>query len=214
MTHSRRDFLKALGVTAGGLLAVHLTEGTFSLIQPIEAAQPGADEFKALAEAAFNQARELGCSYADILINGYRTGSVRTSSGVSDELSRGELNHVSTMIETASFRAQVRVLHSGVWGFAASPGVTKRDMAVLVAQAIDIAQANAGIAHRPVLLPRAAVFKDPSILLHQEDHLDALINEQMADLQWVEKTITFRTEETYFATTEGSYSHTTRISRL
>lgn len=38
MTHSRRNFLKTLGVTASAAAVVHLIDGPFSLVQRIEAA--------------------------------------------------------------------------------------------------------------------------------------------------------------------------------
>lgn len=211
MTHSRRKFLKTLGVTASAAAVVQLIDGPFSLVQYIEAAPLGGDEFKTLADVAFSQARQLGCSYADILMNGYRTGSVslRNSAGY---LTSGDLNQSSTVIEGASFRVQGRVLHSGAWGFAERPSVKKGEIASLIAQAVALAQAKAQIAQRPVVLPWLAVFKERCIPLRQEDHLDALIKEQVGGLEVLDgRAITFRTEETYFASTKGAYSRTTRL---
>ena len=217
MTHSRRSFLKTLGVTASAATVVHLIDGPFSLVQCSEAAPIGADEFKELSDVAFDQAKQLGCAYAGILINGCRTGSVslRNSLGYSAEVRSGDLSHFSMLIDSASFRVKVRVLHSGAWGLAEKPTVKKREIARITAQAVTLAQSNAGLPDRPIVLARAAVFNQRSIPLHQEDHLDALINEQMAGLQvGNDRAITFRTEETYFASTNGDCSRTTRLFSL
>jgi predicted Zn-dependent protease len=214
MTHSRRVFLKTLGVTGGAAAVVHLIDGPFSLLQRIEAAPIGADEFNALANLAFDQARQLGCAYAHILINGYRTGSVslRNSPGYSAEVTSGDLNYSSTVIETASFRVKVRVLHSGAWGFAERPSVRKSEIARITAQAVVLAQSNAGLTERPIVLARAAVFNERCIPLHQGDHLNTLIKERLARQQAVDDgPITFRTEEMFFASTRGACSRTTRL---
>ncbi len=204
MTHSRRSFLKTLGVSASAAAASYLVVGPLSLVQSIEAAPIDADGFKALANVAFDRARQLGCSYADILIDGHQTGSVSHNSS----------GFFTTVIDGASFRIRVRALHSGAWGIAERPQLNKSEMPRLMTQAVGIAQTESRRTERSVVVGSAAFQDRRRILREGEDHLDALINEQMAGLRADERAISFRTEETYFASTNGTCSRTTRFSRV
>lgn len=213
MTQSRRNFLKIVGITAGGAAVVHLIDGPFSLVGRVEAAPLDAAKFKALADLAFKQAKRLGCSYADILVNGYRTGSVslRTSPGQAFDVTGG-LNRFSTVVQNSSFGVQVRALHSRAWGFAERRSVRKAEISSVIAEAVTRAQANTALNERSIVLAPPAIFKKRNTHLRQEDHLDVLINEQIAPVQTLDEgAIRFRTEETYFASTNGSSSRTTRL---
>ena len=64
------------------------------------------------------------------------------------ERGSGKLNHVPSVSDNESFGFGVRVLAKGAWGFAASPLVTKKDIAAAV-EAVDIAQAHAPLRRRP-----------------------------------------------------------------
>ena len=102
MTTSRREFIKTAGVAAG--VAV-LPSSLPSWISDVEAAEAAAAEKvnkSALADIALNQARKLGCSYADIRINRYRNESISTREKQVQNVSRSQ-----------NFGFGVRVLFKG-----------------------------------------------------------------------------------------------------
>ncbi len=220
MTLSRREFLRRLGLTAGAAAVVDLVDGPFWSVQRLEAAPLGAAELKALADVALNQARTLGCSYADIRINRYRNRSVslRTSPDRSAGMMGGKVNHVPGVVESESFGFGVRVLHSGTWGFAASPSVKRDEIARVTGRAVAIARANSALRQRPVELAPVPAYQDRYVTPHRKDPFDIPIKDQLAYLQAVNdaakqvagvinvnSSMTFRTEDKYFASTEGSY---------
>src|SRR4029453_8552974 len=119
-----------------------------------EAAPLTTAELKALADVALERARKLGCTYADIRINRYRNQivSLRTSPDRASGATSGKVNHVPSVIESESFGFGVRVIHSGAWGFAASPAVNRDQIAHVTAQAASIAKANSALRRKPVQL--------------------------------------------------------------
>jgi predicted Zn-dependent protease len=216
MPRSRRTFLKDLSIAAGCGAVVHVIDGPFRLLGRIHAAQLGGDQFSSLAEEAFKAARELGCSYADILMNARRTGtvSVATNRNLVGVKSR-EPNRFTTLIENANFRLRARAIHSGAWGFVESPRIGNSDAASLMVRAVALARANADSNPRPFLITPVRVLRMRRVQVRHLDHLDALISEQMRDLQAAEdKSTAFRTDEIYFASSRGDYSCTTRLFRI
>src|SRR5688500_13134051 len=103
MSVSRRDFMKAVGLTLG-----FATMPAWAY-EAATAAYLGVTK-DALADAALSAAKKLGASYADIRINRYRQENVSTRE-------RQVLNASSGQ----NFGFGVRVLINGTWGFAASP---------------------------------------------------------------------------------------------
>jgi TldD protein len=213
---SRRTFLRNVGMTAGAAAVVDLIDGPFWLVEA-QAAEPMAlAELERLAGVALERAKSLGASYADIRINRYRNRSVslRTSPerGAPDKV-----NHVPGVIETSSFGFGVRVVHSGSWGFAAAPTVTKEAIARAAADAVAMAKANAAIQRRPVQLAPVPAHRDRYVTPHKRDPFDIPVQEQLAFLQGVHDAaakvkgvrtmnsgLVFRTEDKYFASSEGS----------
>src|SRR5207244_1077460 len=130
-------------------------------IQRLEAAPLTVTELHALADAALARARSLGCSYADIRINRYRNQIVSYSTRPDRaSMATGKANNVPSVIETESFGFGVRVLHSGTWGFAASPKVTKEEVARITAEAVGVAKANAALQKKPVELAPVPSYQD------------------------------------------------------
>jgi hypothetical protein len=206
MPRSRRTFLKDLSIAAGCGAVVHVIDGPFRLLGRIHAAQLGGDQFSSLAEEAFKAARELGCSYADILMNARRTGtvSVATNRNLVGVKSR-EPNRFTTLIENANFRLRARAI----------PRIGNSDAASLMVRAVALARANADSNPRPFLITPVRVLRMRRVQVRHLDHLDALISEQMRDLQAAEdKSTAFRTDEIYFASSRGDYSCTTRLFRI
>lgn len=220
MPLSRRDFLRNLGITAGAATVVDLLDAPFFSIQRLEAAPLAPTELEALANTALDKARKLGCSYADIRINRYRNRSVslRTSPDRSAGMMSGKVNHVPGVVENETYGFGVRVLHSGTWGFAASPVVNKDNVARVTAQAAGIARANAALRQRAVELAPVPAYRDTYSTPYEKNPFDIPIQDQLAFLQSVNdgakkvrgvvsvnSNLTFRTEDKYFASTEGSY---------
>jgi len=216
---SRRRFLKVVGVTAGAVTVSEVLGQPLWMVQRLEAAPLAPAALRALADAALDRARKLGCSYADIRINRYRNQTVglRTSPDRSAGTASGKVNHVPTVIETESFGFGVRVLHSGTWGFAASPRVEKDEIARITQDAVTIARANAALTQRPVTLAPVPSYQDRYATPFEKNPFDVPVQEKLALLQAVNDSakkvqgvmtvnsgLVFRSEDKFFASTEGS----------
>jgi TldD protein len=219
VTLTRREFLRTLGLTAGAAAVVDLVDGPFLLVEHLEAEPLAPRELESLADVALKRAKDLGCSYADIRINRYRNRSIslRTSPDRGAGMAAGKINHVPGVIEVGSFGFGVRVLHDGTWGFAASPVVQKDEIARVTAQAAAIAKANRALQRRPVVLAPVPAYRDRYTTPFTKNPFDVPVQEQLAFLQAVNDAakkvpgvmtvnsgMTFRTEEKYFASSEGS----------
>ena len=216
MTVSRRVFLHTTGQAAGVATLGPLLDGPFFSIQRLETAPLASTELEALANVALNEAIKLGCSYADIRINRYRNQNVflRTS----PDRGSAKVNHVPGVIETETFGFGVRVVHSGTWGFAASPRVTRDEIARVTGAATTIAKANSALRKRPLELAKVPAYRDRYTTPFQKDPFDVPIPDKLAFLQavheaakgvagvqTVQSALVFRAEAKYFASTEGSY---------
>ena len=216
MSLSRRDFLRNVGIAAGAAAVVDLIDGPFWLVDEVQARALSLADLESLAGVALERARRLGASDADIRINRYRNRSIslRTSP---ERGAPGRVNHVPGVIETGSFGFGVRVIHSGSWGFAASPQVTKEAIAKAAADAVAIARANAAIQRRPVQLAPVPAYRDRYVTPHARDPFEVSIRDQIAFLQGVHEAagkvksvrtmnsgMVFRTEDKYFASSDGS----------
>jgi len=218
MTLSRREFIRTVGVAAGAAVASDLIGE--SLIHRLEAAPLAGSELKELADVALDRAKKLGCSYADIRINRYRDQNVslRTSPDRAAGAAAGKINHVPGVIESETFGFGVRVLHTGTWGFAASPKVHKDEIARVTAEAVAIARANSALRQRPVELAPVPAYRERYTTPFEKNPFDVPVKDKLAFLQAVNDRakkvagvtsvnsgMTFRTEDKYFASTEGSY---------
>jgi TldD protein len=218
---TRREFIRTVGVTAGAAVVSDMlgAPGIWT-IQRLEAAPLTPAELKTLAGVALNQAKKLGCSYADIRINRYRNQTVllRTSPDRGAGMMSGKVNHVPGAVETESFGFGVRVLHSGTWGFAASPRVTKDEIARVTGEAAGIARANSALQKRPVQLAPVPPYQDRYVTPFEKNPFDVPVQDKLALLQSVHEAarktpgvmsvnsaLVFRSEDKYFASTEGSY---------
>ncbi len=143
MTTSRREFIKTAGVVAGVAILPSALPSWISDVDAAEAAAAESIDKSALADIALNQARKLGCSYADIRINRYRTESISTREKQVQNVSRSQ-----------NFGFGVRVLFKGTWGFASSRDVTPAEIWRVTRQAVDIARANSVYQRRRVTLQR------------------------------------------------------------
>jgi len=123
----RRDFVKTLGATG---IALYASDLVGDLLAQSPKGQVLQSRFKGLSDIALAEAKRLGCSYADIRFTRNINDSVAVRDRiVTDGFGFGSGGHE----ESAGFG--VRVIHSGVWGFASSPFVTEAEIKKIAAQA-------------------------------------------------------------------------------
>lgn len=229
MMLSRRNLLKTLGTAAGAVAATSVFGSPLWLVRRVDAASLAADlvararasdEFKALSDVVFDQARRLGCPYADIEIHRCRLLSC---------LPGDKINDVASVIESESSYLDMRVLHSGAWGQAASQRFAmeeslsskKVEAARLTARAVVAAQAYAALSERAVVFVPLPDCEDCWAAPQLNDQCAALIRDQLARVQEetavkgmrkVNSRVMLRSEEKFFASTKGSCTRTGSIS--
>jgi TldD protein len=206
MTTSRREFIKTAGAVAGVAI---LPSALPSWIGDVEAAEATAAESinkSALADIALNQARKLGCSYADIRINRYRIEAISTREKQVQNVSRSQ-----------NFGFGVRVLFKGTWGFASSRDVTPAEIWRVTRQAVDIARANSVYQRRRVTLSRvpgvqanwrSSFEKDPfEVPIDKKIDFLLKLNERALKtdgVSFVNSSMSFVNEQKFYASTDGA----------
>ena len=165
MSPSRRDFLKTVGASSalvfvGGDMVAELLAQT----------PPGQvldSKFRGMSEVALAQSRLLGCSYCDIRFTmrasvpgasanfraedagggggggGGRGGGGFGGGGRGGGRGGGGGSIPESDADRRAGGFGVRVIHSGVWGFASSPIVTEDEIRRITQLATDIAKASA-----------------------------------------------------------------------
>ncbi|MBI3664892.1 MAG: TldD/PmbA family protein, partial [Acidobacteria bacterium] len=185
---TRRGFLAATAAAASGRLRA---EGT--------------DRHK-FAEAALALARKAGAAYADIRINRYRNQNISARE-----------RQVQNIESNTSYGYGVRVLKKGSWGFAASPDFREKTLGEVVAQAVEIAEANSALQSQPVKLAPEKPYKDhwrsdykvDPFLVPMETKVELLlkINEtalKVKGARFVSSSMFFAGEDKFFASSEGA----------
>src|SRR2546426_323943 len=198
---SRRDFLKATGLTVG---AMALPSWSFDA-RAAEQTATKADK-SSLADLAISTARKLGASYADIRINRYRNESISTRE-----------RQVQNVSHTQSFGFGVRVLLKGTWGFAASGRVSPEEVRGVAREAIEIARANARFQRKPIeLVPvpkvvatwKSSFEKDPfDVPIEDKVQFLLRINEtalKVKGVGFVNSSMLWVNEQKFYASTDGS----------
>lgn len=219
MTISRRFFIKCCGFATAGLSAEDFLGWAGAQAEraaPSIEATRTSDRLKELADVALNTARMRGASYSDIRINRYRSQNVSVRS--LSEFQTGKLNHVPSVSDSESFGFGVRVIVQGTWGFAASNLVTQEEIRRAVLDAIEIGRVNSVVRKRPVQLAPSPAYRDRWTTPFAKSPFDVPIQEKLDFLLSVNEEVkkvprvfaavsflSFRTEEKFFASTEGSY---------
>ena len=207
---NRREFVKTLGASGVALYAGDLVG---ELVAQSPKAKVLESRFKGLADIALTEAKRLGCSYADIRF----TRNVSDSIGVRDRIVTGGAGFGGGgREESAGFG--VRVIHSGVWGFASSPFVTEDEIRKVAVLAADVARASAVSRRFEVRLAPTESYIDywtvavkinpDSVPLDDKIAFLMKINEtalKQSDVMRVQSQISFDFEWKYLATSEGSY---------
>ena len=233
----RRDFLKTVA-TSGVVLAASDLVG--DLIAQSPQGKPLESTFKGLSDIALAEAKRNGCSYADIRFTRRTNSSVNASGGNSDFEGLGGFGggggrgrggrggrgggggggfggaDETTGRGAAGFG--VRVIHSGVWGFASSPIVTEEEIRRIARLATEVAKASAIAKQRDVVLAPVRAYteywatpteKNPDTL--SRDDKQALV-QRVVDIAVTNKEVVsvnasvgIEHEWKYFASSEGSY---------
>src|SRR6267378_51494 len=208
MSPSRRDFLKYTGAT--GLL-IASSDLVGELIAQSPKGNPMTSMFKGLADVALGEAKKVGGTDRNAdAAGGFGGGRGGRGGG------RGSGARAGGRPGAAGFG--VRVIHSGVWGFASSPIVTEDEIRRITRIAADIAKSSAIAKKADVTLAPVPAYteywsspmkKDPASV-SQEDK-QALVQkvvdaaEKNKDVSIVNASVGINNEWKYFASTEGSY---------
>jgi TldD protein len=222
MPRNRRDFMKTLGAGAVGLTAFGPSLYAVAANQPFpELRNP---QYRTWSEAALRAAKTLGCSYADIRFTRNRQQTLNVRNG---RLSSGFQSYGGfgdgpggggSGAATETYGFGVRVIHSGVWGFASSPIVTPEEIARIVALAADVAKASAIAKKMDVQLAPVRAYDELWQAPLEKDPFDVPLEEKIAYLASVTSAMQqnkqvmfanaqagFKREWKFLATSEGSF---------
>ena len=171
----RRDFVKTMALSGAAIAASDLVDDLIAQTPPGKVLE---SRFKGLGDVALAEAKLTGCSYADIRFTRRTNSSVNANGGNSDfadvfggrggrggrgggrgrggggDFGGGNAG-LGGADETAGRGAAgfgVRVIHSGVWGFASSPIVTEDEIRRITRLATEVAKASAIAKQRDVVL--------------------------------------------------------------
>ena len=231
----RRDFVKTVALSG---MAIAASDLVGDLIAQSPQGKPLESTFKGLSDIALAEAKRNGCSYADIRFTRRTNSSVNASGGNSDfeglggfgggggrgrggRGGRGGGGGFGGADETAGRGAAgfgVRVIHSGVWGFASSPIVTEEEIRRIARLATEVAKASAIAKQRDVVLAPVRAYteywatptqKNPDTL--SRDDKQALVQRVVdiavknKEVVSVNASVGIEHEWKYFASSEGSY---------
>ena len=169
---------------------------------------------KQFAEWALNVAVLRGASYADARVVDDRSRALATKNG-----------KVAGASDASSLGIGVRVIADGAWGFAASDNLVRSAVEETAARAVAIARASAKVKQQAVRLapekPCTAEWTTPHEIdpfatsIEENLHLLARVDQELRSVKGVtlaEASMNFRREEQWFASSEGSNIHQTKLS--
>jgi TldD protein len=247
MSPSRRDFIrtigKGVGVTAATALISH------DLVAELIARGPTGrvleSKFKGMADIALGEAKQAGCSYADIRFTlnasppgatlNYRADAPAGGGGRGRGAGAGGggrggfggrgggrggpvLREIPTEAARMPAGFGVRVIHSGVWGFASSPIVTEDEIRRITRVATEVAKASAIAKRSDLKLTPVSAYVDnfitpmtkhpTSVSQTDKQAWAQSIVDRAKDVKGVTAvnvSATHGYEWRYFASSEGSY---------
>jgi TldD protein len=240
MTLTRREFIKGASASAA-MTALYSRE----LVGELIALSPGRaleSKFKGLSDIVLAEAKQAGCSYADVRFTmttnppgasvnyrvnggagGGRGGRGGGGGGGGGGFGgRGRGNAPFRGIPTDETREAagfgVRVIHSGVWGFASSPIVTDDELRRITRLAVEVAKASAIAKRADLQLAPVQAYVDhfvtpmtkPPTSVSREDKqawAQAIVDRAkgVSGVTAVNVTANHNYEWRYFASSEGSY---------
>jgi TldD protein len=237
MSISRRVFVKGMGATTAVALYSH------DLVADLIATSPRRSvlqsNFKGMADIVLAEARMAGASYADVrfTLNANIPGASANFSAEGEGGGRGGRggrgggrggrgggrggNQVQGVPRPEDRRAAgfgVRVIHSGVWGFASSPIVTEDEIRRITRVAVEVARASAIAKRADVRLAPVQAYienyvtpmvKDPSTVsaTDKQNWAQAIVDRAkgVSGVIGVNVSANHGYEWRYFASSEGSY---------
>jgi TldD protein len=228
MRTSRRAFLGAMGA---GALSLYSHDLVAQLIADSPRGRAAETRFKGLADIALLEARNAGCSYGDIRFTmrtnlGGATASYGQEGGPGGGGfgggrgggGGGRAGTVPTDEERQAGGFGVRVIHSGVWGFASSPIVTEDEIRRITRLAVEVARASAIAKKEDVRLSPVDAYvenfitpmrKDPTQVSEADRQAwaQAIVDRAsgVSGVTRVAASARVTYEWRYFASTEGSY---------
>jgi TldD protein len=230
MSPSRRDFLKYTGAT-GLILASSDLVG--ELLAQSPKGDPMTSTFKGLADIALVEAKRSGCSYADVRFTRSVNSGVNANGGPDRNPDAGGGGfggggrggrgggggggrRAGGGRGAAGFG--VRVIHSGVWGFASSPIVTEAEITRITRIATEVAKASAIAKKVDVKLAPVQAYqqywscpvtKDPTTVSTEEKQafVQKVVDTaaKVKGVSTVTANVGINNEWKYFASSEGSY---------
>jgi len=228
MSQTRRAFLKCTAATS---LLLASSDLVAELIAQSPKGNPLTSSFKGLADVALGEAKRTGCTYADIRFTRSVSSGVNASGGPDRNADGGFGGFGGGRGGRGGGRGGaraggrpgaagfgVRVIHSGVWGFASSPIVSEDEIRRITRIAADIAKASAIAKKVDVKLAPVPAYKeywssplkkDPTTVSQDERQafvqkvVDAAVKTR--GVSSVTASVGVVNEWKYFASTEGSY---------
>ena len=234
----RRDFVKTVAMSG---MAFAASDAIADLIAQSPSGRVLESKFKGLSDVALMEARRGGCTYADIRFTRRTSRGVNASGGNRDADEAafggggrggggrgggrggggfggrgGNAGEGAGSNDAAGFG--VRVIHSGVWGFASSPIVTEDEIRRITRLASEIARASAIAKKVDVRLAPVPAYteywatpmkKDPTAVSQEEKQafvqkvVDTAVKNK--DVLSVNASVQLEAEWKYFASSEGSY---------
>ncbi len=229
----RRDFVKTVALSG---MAVAASDLVGDLIAQSPTGRVLESKFKGLSDVALGEAKKLGCTYADIRFTRSVNSGVNANGGNRDfegfggfggggrggrgggGRGGGGFGGAGGAGPTGAAGFGVRVIHSGVWGFASSPIVTDEEIRRITRIATEVAKASAVAKRQDVRLAPVPAYveywatkmeKGPRQVA--QDAKQALV-QQVVDAVVKTKEVTnvvasvqLEHEWKYLATSEGSY---------
>lgn len=167
-----------------------------------------------IAEWGLSATARPGVSYADTRVIAQRGRGLTTKNG-----------KVGSVSESESSGVNVRVIVDGAWGFAASSDVSRSAVEATAARAIEIARASARVKRedvrlaleKPVIAEWSTPYKVDPFTVSVEEQIDLLLKvdaelRSVAGITLAETNLNCNREEQWFASSEGSGIHQTKLS--
>jgi TldD protein len=230
----RRDFVKRMALSG---MAIASSDLVADILAQSPKGRVLESKFKGLADIALAEAKKNGCTYADIRFTRRTNSGVNASGGNRDFEGLGGFGGGGRgggrgrggggfggfgggggTEDGAAAGFGVRVIHSGVWGFASSPLVTEDEIRRIARIATDVAKASAIAKRMDVRLAPVPAYveywttpveKSPDQI--SRDDKQALAQKvvdiavKAKDVTNVNASIQIEHEWKYFASSEGSY---------
>jgi TldD protein len=227
MIPSRRDFIKHASAAS---ILIASSDLVAELLAQSPKGNPLTSTFKGLADVALAEAKRVGCSYADIRFTRSVSSGVNASGGPDRDAAggfggggrgfgggRGGGGRGGRGNRGAAGFG-VRVIHSGVWGFASSPIVSESEIKRITGIAAEVAKASAVAKKVDVKLAPVPAYteywatplkKEPGSISTEDKQafvqniVDTVV--KVKGVSSVTANVGITNEWKYFASTEGSY---------